>query len=114
MGDLIERSVALRKFIEGDGDDKFTEGYNFAVEEYSREIAEIPAVNRWIPVSERMPDDELPVIVAHIDSEGYGLPSIGMFRGNPKKWVTSSAIRIMNVTHWMPIPDAPEVKNNEI
>ena len=77
-------------------------------------IAEAPTIEpevrhgRWIPCSERLPEDESPVIIAHIDSDGYGLPCIGMFRGNPKKWMSTSAIRIVNVTHWMPLPEPPE------
>lgn len=61
MDEYISREVALKKLIEGDGhdDDRFTEGYNFAVQEYREEIENIPAVEvqpvrhgRWIsPVS---------------------------------------------------------------
>lgn len=48
MADLIDRDAALRKFIKGDGDDDFTAGYNFAVDEYRQKIADIPSVNHWM------------------------------------------------------------------
>lgn len=114
MADLIERNDVLTEIIsfrkenaERSGDNDIMRGKDIACEFAVDVIANAPAINRWIPVSERMPDDELPVIVAHIDREGYGLPSIGMFRGNPKKWMTSSAIEIVNVTHWMQMPELP-------
>lgn len=33
MAEYIDKKQAIDKFIEGDGDDEFTEGYNFAVYE---------------------------------------------------------------------------------
>jgi NADH pyrophosphatase NudC (nudix superfamily) len=54
MDELIDKVMSL--FIEGDGDDEFTEGYNFAVEEYREKVkqilstAEVTTVKhgRWI------------------------------------------------------------------
>lgn len=43
MKEYIERSKVIDKFIEGDGDNEFTEGYNFAVNEYREIIKDIPA-----------------------------------------------------------------------
>jgi hypothetical protein len=47
MNDYISRDNVLRKFIEGDGhdDDRFTEGYNFAVQEHREEVMKIPAAD---------------------------------------------------------------------
>jgi hypothetical protein len=61
MNDYISRDNVLRKFIEGDGhdDDRFTEGYNFAVQEHREEVKKIPAADvqpvkrgRWIGIYE--------------------------------------------------------------
>lgn len=41
--DYISRDDVLRNLIEGDGDDEFTEGYNFAVNEYREKIKAMPA-----------------------------------------------------------------------
>lgn len=43
--DYISRDDVLRKLIEGDGDDEFTEGYNFAVNEYREKIKAMPAAD---------------------------------------------------------------------
>lgn len=51
---LIDANALLKKCIEGDGDNKFTEGYNFAVQEISAYIALAPTISpevrhgRWI------------------------------------------------------------------
>ena len=59
MAEYISRDDVLRKFIEGNGhdDDRFTEGYNFAVQEYREEVKKIPAADvqpiqrgKWIGV----------------------------------------------------------------
>ena len=50
----IDANALLKKCIEGDGDNKFTEGYNFAVQEISAYIALAPTIEpevrhgRWI------------------------------------------------------------------
>lgn len=41
---LIDANALLKKCIEGDGDNKFTEGYNFAVQEISAYIALSPTI----------------------------------------------------------------------
>lgn len=56
MSELIDRQVALRLCIEGDGydDEGFTEGYNFAVSEIREKLQTLPTNNpevrhgRWI------------------------------------------------------------------
>lgn len=47
MNDYISKDDVLRKFIEGDDhdDDRFTEGYNFAVQEYREKVKKIPAAD---------------------------------------------------------------------
>lgn len=41
---LIDADALLKKCIEGDGDNEFTEGYNFAVQEISAKITLAPTV----------------------------------------------------------------------
>ena len=43
MAEYIEKDIMLAKFIEGDGDDDFTTGYNFAVNEYRDKLKAMPA-----------------------------------------------------------------------
>lgn len=45
MNECIKKDDVIDKFIEGDGDDEFTEGYNFAVNEYREKIKAMPAAD---------------------------------------------------------------------
>lgn len=61
MAEYLKKDKAIDIFIEGDGDDEFTEGYNFAVNEYREKIRAIPATEvqpvkhgRWIPQGDDM------------------------------------------------------------
>ena len=60
MVEYIKKSTVIAKFIYGDGDDEFTIGYNFAVNEYREKIkamqsSDVQPVKRghWIEVTPR-------------------------------------------------------------
>lgn len=111
MADFIDRNVVLSKFIEGDGDDEFTTGYNFAVDEYRKKIAEIPTVDHWISCSDRLPNEAGEYLVC------------GRWRGEkPKTWICQFIIsgniwgfanpaKNPPISFWMPFPEPPEKEN---
>ena len=61
-------------------------------------------VGKWIPVSERLPDDDIPSMM-------YLCFWKGMIRVC-KYWRTRKCFelrgKVVNVTHWMPLPEPPE------
>ena len=72
-------------------------------------IAELEAAQRWIPVSERLPEDEKTVIVAINDVlEHTNEVARLTYLGNSNWWSWKSERYI--VTHWMPLPEPPEVQ----
>lgn len=76
---------------------------------YADEIMALRGRCRWIPVTERLPAEGMRVLAAtegvfsgeaYLSCEGVWMRSYGV------AWVS---LVDMPVTHWMPLPDAPEV-----
>ncbi len=74
------------------------------------EPATVPG--KWIPVSERMPDNTEPVlcIEKRADFGTYGQPFVCWHDGDG--WVGKTNYRPI-VTHWMPLPAAPQEVKGE-
>lgn len=78
-------------------------------QEIDRLRAQVP---RWIPVEERLPDvwrnDETAELVNYmIYSPDFGV-DIGNYHAKAKKWLCMALP--CTVTHWMPLPEPPEVE----
>lgn len=76
---------------------------------YADEVMALRERTRWIPVTERLPAEGERVLAAtegvfsgeaYLSCEGVWMRSYGVV------WVSLADIP---VTHWMPLPDAPEV-----
>ena len=117
-GDCIERNAALPEFIKEYGDDDFTTGYNWAVDEYRQKISEIPAVNRWISCSDRLPKNRERVLVCFRS----GTVHIAVWYGDYDEkgaWKVTSQFptklyRTDTIPKWMPMPDAYEPPESEV
>lgn len=111
MADLIDRDAVLKKFIEGYGDDDFTTGYNWAVDEYRQKIAEIPAVNRWIPVEDALPEEN-EYVLAFVKRRHSSRVILSVLIDREWKIGVNDCSDGFNVvgviTHWMPLPEPPE------
>ena len=74
-------------------------------------IANGVTVQEWISVDERLPEEKVDCIVhykhAYCDNDDYW--AIGMCFYDGEKFQLGPAYK---VTHWMPLPLAPEVKND--
>lgn len=57
---------------------------------------------QWIPVTEKVPPDDRPVLVT---CGRYYRSFIARYDHTWKKWRVSHTLKI---THWMPLPDAPK------
>lgn len=79
-------------------------------------IAELEAERRWIPVSERLPEDGESVLIA-VDSAfaPYCHVYEAFHHSAATQWATANGlyfhgVEYARVTHWMPLPEPPEVK----
>ena len=63
---------------------------------------------RWIPVTERLPERDVQVLGWYKDNP-FSQYRHEVVAWNGNGWVFVYAHRyVTNVTHWMPLPDAPE------
>ena len=83
------------------------------------DLAALKEQTRWIPVEERLPVDNQPVLV---NVKGYVYPKIGWHCHNvyTPQWSTSDDLYFHDisygqVTHWQPLPTPPtsDVKEGE-
>jgi hypothetical protein len=57
----------------------------------------------WIPVADRLPDDETLVLLALNDDDVWP----GFRTGDTWRYVDAMLITVERVTHWMPMPAPP-------
>lgn len=100
--------IAVKYWEGGRGSiESFVAGYNFcraamlaaAPQSPGSEPATVPG--KWIPVSERIPDEGDHVLV----SDGVGM-EVSWIRG--REWKKLRHIYSEDITHWMPLPAAPQ------
>jgi len=80
-------------------DSLYEEGYKL-----QQRIAELEAERRWIPVSERLPENISNVLIL---SRGEQL--IASYHSKYSLWYVPFVDKPV-VTHWMPLPELPEVQ----
>ena len=79
-----------------------------AIERLTAENAALREKQRWIPVAERMPERDVQVLGWYKDNP-FSQYRPGVVAWNGNGWVFVYAHRyVTNVTHWMPLPEAPE------
>ena len=80
----------------------------------TKESAEL-LERRWIPVEERLPEDRSDVLVVAYWHERWGA-YMGWCAPERAAWSVHIGIgdrSDITVTHWMPLPEPPEVENAE-
>lgn len=75
---------------------------------YAEEIAVAQERTRWIPVTERLPEDSMQKVLVFVPHIHGDIVDVGRYLGADgwvlEEWyLTQSA-----VTHWMPLPEGPE------
>lgn len=79
-----------------------------AIERLTAENAALREKQRWIPVTERFPERDVQVLGWYKDNP-FSQYRHEVVAWNGNGWVFVYAHRyVTNVTHWMPLPKAPE------
>ena len=74
------------------------------------ELAAAREAQRWIPVGERLPEVGVRVDILRTCPDGYDYQN-GCLTADGYWWSEILACKLKHVTHWMPLPPAPEVSN---
>lgn len=113
MADLIERDALMKKICDNECGSVCEEECENVFCNFYDYIMDAPAVNRWIPCSERLPDDFVWCLVCMSD----GCIRLGKWNGEYDEqgvwWVShplsgGKLYRIKNVPFWMPLPEPPK------
>ena len=82
--------------------------YEDDIRDLTARIAELEAERHWIPVSERLPEENAPVLVLTVLGGMFVdfIHGKSVVTGNPDFY----ELDIEDVTHWMPLPTPPEVQ----
>lgn len=102
----IDEAIAMISHIkdyivDNQGDKEYGGALDMAIEALEAQ--------RWIPVSERLPEKDKSVFV-FTDCGETDFAYIGYRTGH---WFTNGMLLIPTVTHWMPLPEPPETTREE-
>lgn len=67
---------------------------------------------RWIPVTERLPEARVDVLVATPKRGGGSRVSVGWYSDVTESWHVGEFDTLEKVTHWKPLPEAPKEGND--
>lgn len=77
---------------------------------YAEEIAVAQERTRWIPVTERLPEDSMQKVLVFVPHIHGDIVDVGRYLG-ADGWVLEGwYLTQPAVTHWMPLPEGPEVE----
>mgnify|MGYP002765637808 FL=1 len=83
---------------------------------YAEENAVAQERQRWIPVTERLPEEGVPVLINYIGTDGEAYADgVAVWTECGCFWWEGSLADCeedvaVPITHWMPLPDGPEVE----
>ena len=115
--DLTQETIDMAiKALEAPLNDNW-EGYSKRLWKSAYERGKTDAEQRWIPVTERLPEAEEIVLIT-IDSSYYpkSYVDMGFYKAETKKWYWFSSEAIdhsIKVTAWMPLPEPYKAESED-
>ena len=70
-------------------------------------------MNEWIPVTERLPEnigEEVLVCNSEYGKSGLGFVTVAVYDGSDWLECWQRETYLVDITHWMPLPESPEVE----
>ena len=111
MAEYIEReaiSEGIRKYYyKNPPNFSYGEGFDRGLDRAQRAILDAPAadvapVQKWIPVTERLPEEEGLYLVAVVNDHERRYSKTAWYHGHGNWFLHQK------VTHWMPLPEPPK------
>ena len=62
----------------------------------------------WIPVTERLPEDDTDILVYCVDGEESRIVAVNYANGVWFDCIFNTVMVVKNITHWMPLPKPPQ------
>lgn len=104
--DLISRQAAIDAVIKRDANC----GIDSA--EVLKALPSAQPERKWIPVSERLPEDGTDIFVTYVDEEETRIIPVNYGRGTWFDCIFDRALDSLKVTAWMPLPEPWKGDNN--
>ena len=102
LGEAERENERLRKEVTALAIESIERGKTLA--RLEAEVMQLLEAQRWIPVTERLPET-----TTVLGCNKYGVVEPVLYMSNAKRWVVMPNARVrIDVTHWMPLPAAPE------
>lgn len=103
MAELIDRKEIFFTYSKKDKEEyggDFAGGVLFALDK----IDEMPIVNEWISVKDRLPEETRYVLAWKAETEAF---AFAMYFAEIGVW-TDPGENVIGVSHWMPLPEPPK------
>ena len=109
MPRLIDADIMRQEWLEN-GENEYVYDTNAVLDSIDSQ----PTVNVWIPVKERLPEAKVDVLAVIHYKDGRTAVNQGWYSALNEQWYIGVAGIHAPVTHWMPLPDAPEEVHHEL
>lgn len=101
MANLLNDLAEVSKYLTEEArDQRLADIVEEAMEELATGVSD---KEKWIPISERMPDEDEDVHVYR--GKGHGIITAYRSEG---RWYSHQHDILRDVTHWMPLPEPPK------